>query len=187
MTQRILTVFGGSFDPWGRNHQHAVDWLRANVPGEVMVVPSYAHAFKTNGTPYRHRLAMVRLGVCHSRPDRIWASGIELAMSITHKGAIRTYELLQAVQRRHQEHRVQFAIGDDLVPSLPRWEKVPEIRRDFGLVVVPAGGGTHATTLRAMIAAGDPGWSDLVVPPVAQYIRDHGLYRRWLDLPPGLR
>jgi nicotinate-nucleotide adenylyltransferase len=136
-----------------------------------------------------HRLAMARVAVAG-------LAGVEVdGREIRQSGPSYTVNTLAALVRAQPGDRWRLVVGADNLGDLPRWRDLSRVLRLAELLVVPrdgwdgrlpaelvpraviAHGFAHparATTVRAALAAGRRP-ADLP-PPVADYIRRHGLY-----------
>lgn len=178
-------VFGGSFNPLGVNHQSIVRWLLEEGGfTEVVVVPAVAHAFKSDLIDYVHRCNMAELGVNDLRygipslpkNTEVHVSKVEAELLKRQAGPIRTYEVLRELQKYGLREGMKFAIGPDVVEELDKWEKVEQIKAEFGFVKIPVHA-MRATKLREMIHDDVKAWKNHVSPSVRGYIERHGLYK----------
>ncbi len=172
-----LAVFGTSSNPFCLHHGQCVRWLIDDGFDLVLVVPSAAHALKTDLPPFHHRLALARAGVDGLvLPGRVEVTDLEQGLA-TRSGIVYAYDLLRAVRARWGAEfpEIRFSIGPDIPTELHRWKFVAEIEREFGFVHTPSFG-HHATEVRRRIASEDPRWRDLVSEGVAEYIERHEIY-----------
>jgi nicotinic acid mononucleotide adenylyltransferase len=152
-----------------------------------MVVPSAAHAFKPDLPAFIHRYNMAKLGVndlrYNGRPSLpfhsdIRVSMLEVDMLCRQEAPIRTYELLKEIAQGYPDTtEIKFAIGPDILEEIHKWERVPEIRKEFGFVELPVHG-MRATKIRGMLAEGVDSWKRHVPSSVQKYITRHGLYQK---------
>lgn len=176
-----IAVYGGSFNPFGNNHEAAVAWLVERYD-QIWVVPAVAHSDKPYLPSFHHRLRMAERG-CRRFGPKVLVSTIEADMLSAYPNPILTYDVLREIEARLRAPSapnlylcddfvecIHFAVGEDVVASMDTWDRIDLTRSEFGVVVVPTQM-THATEVRTMIANGDEGWVDLVPPTVAEYIR----------------
>jgi len=168
-----IVVYGGSFNPFCKNHLDVVSW--ATTQGdEVWVIPSYAHPEKSLMIDFEHRLVMARLAVGSELwPVPVWVSDIERTLFQEGMSKIFTYHLLRRLAAMHPENTFVFAIGPDIDPS--KWELGPEAMAEFEFIRVPDMG-THATQVREWIRTGDSQWRNFVPTQVQRYITWKSLY-----------
>lgn len=195
-----VAVYGGSFNPFGKNHEAVVAWLVERYD-QVWVVPAVAHSDKPYLPSFHHRLRMAERG-CKHFGRKVVVSTIEADMLSVYPNPILTYDVLCEIEARvraasfgtidfdcdHVDSGfivecIHFAVGEDVLDSMDSWDRIDLTRSEFGVVVVPTQM-THATEVRALIANGDESWAELVPPTVAEYIhKTPTLYR---EAPLGL-
>ncbi|KAH0476790.1 MAG: hypothetical protein KVP17_004524 [Porospora cf. gigantea B] len=130
-----IAVFGGSFDPPHIGHLTAVgEILATNQYAEVWVVPCGVRSDKTSYAPPEGRLAMVQLAVAATFPaeERVHVSSLE----VDHGQTIRTYDLLQHIQRARPRNQLVFCVGEDLLKALPNWYRGEELVRECQFLVL---------------------------------------------------
>ena len=198
-----IGLFGGSFDPIHEGHLAIARGARDAGRCErvlVMVARVPPHKATTAATA-EDRLAMARLAVAGERGLEV--SDLELRR----EGPSYTIDTVRELKRADARAEIALVVGSDSLPELPKWrdarallaETVPLVapRRGVGREVLerlrPALGDdaverlsrgwldlplrdVSATDVRRRVAAGEP-IEGLVPRPVAEYVRDHGLYR----------
>lgn len=175
-----VIVFGGTFDPFGAHHRAAVQWLhenRGDKTTQIWVMPAIAHATKDQSTisSYKDRVALARLGV-RGIPN-VLVSTLERE-ALGDRTHLITYDLLSFLRKLHPTYGFKFAVGEDLLPNIPFWDKGLDVEREFGFVVIPDAKGVHASDIRRMAREGHPDWPKLLAEPKSQYkyIQTHGMY-----------
>lgn len=187
-----IALYGGSFDPPHLAHQLACTVaLSAGSPpvDELLMIPTFEHAFGKPLAPYAHRLAMCELA---ARPfgGRVIVSRIEEELG----GASYTLRTVEALRARRPEDELVLVIGADLLAERPRWHRWPELERLVSFLVIGRAGAADgalgprdhrvpielpdvsSTTVRRRIAEGGS-TVGLVDERVAAYLRRAGLYR----------
>ncbi|MCB9531512.1 MAG: nicotinate-nicotinamide nucleotide adenylyltransferase [Myxococcales bacterium] len=156
-----VAVFGGSFDPPHLGHALATLWmLSACGVDEVVWVPTYVHAFGKALSSFDLRVDLCRLATQHLRG--VVVSEIEREIG----GESRTIRTLDALAAQRPGVQLLFAVGSDLVPDLPRFERWPELRARYELLVIPRGDrgeqlgipNVSSSSARAAAASGDDLW-----------------------------
>lgn len=141
--RRTIAVFGGSFDPPHVGHVLVPTWLRAmREVDEVWVVPSAAHAFAKDSSPYETRLAWTRAAFRGAGAD-VHVSAIEGELrALRPDGPVYALDLLEAISARRPNDDVRLVVGSDIVTSgeTARWFRWEEIERRFSPIVVPRAG-----------------------------------------------
>jgi nicotinate-nucleotide adenylyltransferase len=198
-----LGVFGGTFDPPHYGHLAAAEEAgEAFRLARVLFVPTGQPPHKPGApvTPAAHRVAMTELAIADN--PRFALSRVD----VDRPGPSYTVELLALLHAEHgPDAELYFVVGMDMLASFLTWceparviaqchlvavtrpgyapvdvaaleQALPEARGRVHLLPAP-GLDIAGTELRARIAAGRS-IRYLVPPPVAGYIRQHGLYSR---------
>jgi nicotinate-nucleotide adenylyltransferase len=188
-----LGVFGGTFDPPHHGHLIAAsDAFEALGLDRVFFVPNAAQPLKSVGPDASapHRLEMTRL-LCHG-DARFEVDSVE----IDRGGLSFTVETLRTYATTHSGAALFLLVGADVIPTMPAWREIAEVRQLAEVVVVTRSGSTsdgfetggvrHIATRRVDIssteirqrAAKGLSLAGFVPPAVAAYIAGNGLYRR---------
>ena len=183
-------IFGGTFDPIHSAHlemaRRAVDqyWL-----DRVLFIPAGNPPHKHADASFEHRYRMVELA-CAADP-RFVASRLEEGTGKSY--SIDTIERVMAANA-DIDGPVFFIIGSDAFAEIQTWHRWEDVIRAVEFIVVarpgheiagPAGARVHrldsvelpvsSSDIRDALARGE---SSAALPPaVADYIRDHRLYR----------
>lgn len=190
-----LGIFGGSFDPPHVGHlMVAQDAREALTLDRLLIIPAARQPLKgADKTPPHDRLAMVR--ACFEG-----VAGIEVdPVEIDRGGLSFMVDTVETVRRRFPDAQLHLLVGEDVVPTLPRWREPERLLAMVQLVVLtrdmgqPAadrqrGDIAHAmrlatrrvdvssTEIRARVRSGRS-LSGFVPDSVATYIASTGLYR----------
>lgn len=188
-------VFGGTFDPihWG-HLVLAEEALLAAGLDRILFVPSGLppHKSARTLTPFKHRLAMVRLAVAGLAAFEV--SEAEADEARPHY----TLDTLASLSRERPADELSFLLGSDSLLEMRSWRDPEAIIRLCPLVVLPRPGfdaagadpaftgrvtlvdgvsvSISSTLIRRRLARGAP-VRFLVPGPVREYIRRNGLYR----------
>lgn len=182
-----IYLFGGSFNPPHTAHVGFVRHLLglAGPQDEVWVIPTGKHAFGKPLADFRHRMAMCRLAFEKLDP-RVRISEIEHRLPQPN----RTIDTVDAIREKHPGSKIKLAVGSDLVAEQPQWKEFNRLMKLVTLVQLPRAGygGINAamgltpflpevssTELRERLKAGES--PETLPPGVAEYVREHGLYR----------
>lgn len=156
-----VAFYGGSFNPPHVGHALVAAWLRwTDQVDAVWLVPVGTHAFGKGLAPFSRRLAWCE-ALARTLGEGVRVEPIEGTLPPP-SYTIRT---LQALQRRHPDHRFRLVVGADTLPSLPRWHRWPDLEAQFDPLVVgragydsppdvPAFPGISSTDIRARLTAG---------------------------------
>ena len=129
-------LFGGSFNPPHVGHAMVVSWLIwTEQVDEVWLMPTYEHAFDKELIPFD-----VRIRACEALaglfPGRVSVCPIESELP---KPSY-TYNSLQALSERHQEHQFRLVAGSDILDQVHAWHRWEEIVNAFSPIVVSRSG-----------------------------------------------
>ncbi len=188
-----LGVLGGTFDPPHVGHLAAAVAARDELALDRLLLVVANRPWQKEGhrdiAPPADRLAMVAAAA--EGLERIEVSRLE----IDRGGPSYTVDTVEELRRSSEPAEIAVVVGADLVPSLPTWERVDELRALATLAIVtrpgsrapdaPKGwrsvalGGVEvdvsSSEVRSRLSAGLP-IDDLVPAPVVHYIARHGLY-----------
>lgn len=193
-------IYGGSFNPPHIGHQIACMWMTEALNAkEVVVVPTYKHAFGKELVDFEHRIAMCELmtnlwpkDYCSAAypPEgkgRVWVSDIEKILP--HPNI--TLNTVKEFKKYY--NKVAVAIGSDLLHDLDEWTGWDEVIKLAKIIVVGRTGGGHAdhdynmfeypvelsavssSQVRGQVRRGKD-IVGLVPATIKQYIEENGLY-----------
>lgn len=196
-------ILGGTFDPVHIGHLKVAEEVKKRLGLQnVIFVPAGQPWMKSNKTitPVEQRVEMVRLAIA-GHPD------FELSLSeVNRPGSTYTVQTIREFRRKFGEGaEIYFIIGRDGLWRLPQWRSVGQLIKLCRIAVVPRPGfslpdmdamekqvpglsgsvvlldkpeiDVSATEIRRRVAQGVP-WKTMVPAPVAEYIKEHGLYVR---------
>ncbi len=190
MAERLICLFGGTFDPIHRAHLRiATEAHKRFALDQVLFVPAANPPHKSGAglTPYEDRLQMVEIA-CRPYPGFV-ASRLE-------EGDEQSYTIDTLERFRRQmpaADRLFFLIGADAFDDLCTWQRWQDVLKLTEFIVVARPGGEYripdgarvhpldglhlpvaSTTIRARLATGEP--TPELPKGVRRYIEDHGLY-----------
>ena len=188
-------IYGGSFNPPHIGHQIACMWLTEALNAmEVILVPTYQHAFGKELLDFKHRMAMCeKMCALFERDDtgdKVWVSDIE--ESLPHPNyTINTVKHF----KQARNNKLVVAIGSDLVHELDKWTGWDEVMQLAKTVVIGRTGAGHAdldfanlyqypvelsaissSQIRGQVRRGKD-ITGLVPSLVKQYIEQTGIYK----------
>jgi nicotinate-nucleotide adenylyltransferase len=196
-----LGVLGGTFDPPHVAHLVLADQAREQLQLDtVLWVPAGDPWRKSDRdvTTAEHRLAMVRLATQGSAVFEV------SLLEVLQKGPSYTVDTLAALSEERRPRELYCILGDDALDDLPNWHEPERLISLATLAVAARRGGPRSAAALDAILPGlgaavvwlvmprlDVSSTDLrrralegrsvrylVPPPVADYIREHRLYRR---------
>ena len=192
-----VAILGGSFDPPHLGHlavaRHAVKSFGFD---SVFLMPCFAHKFGKPLQDPAHRVAMCRLAA--DGDPKIIVSEYEIKKKL----AGETYHMLRSLlsEASASEYGFSMIIGMDNAACFDKWFNHEELKKIVPFVVIPRkgveppsggqwfnlpphqvappmdGDFASSTAIRALLKEGKP-TDGLLHPKVAEYIREHGLYR----------
>jgi nicotinate-nucleotide adenylyltransferase len=182
--QRVVGVFGGSFNPPHLAHVLALAVVLARFDVErILVVPTYQHPFAKALASYDDRVTMCRLAM--GWLPRVEISRVEEELG----GESRTLRTLEHLRAQHPTWSLRFIMGADLVLEAAKWYGFDRIVGLAPPIVLGRAGVTYegappavlpaisSTEVRRMIAEGR--WAELepLVPrDVLAHVRSRSLY-----------
>jgi nicotinate-nucleotide adenylyltransferase len=181
-----IAIFGGTFDPIHTAHmvvaREAADMFSLD---RVLFIPAANPPLKDTGASYEDRYRMVELA-CAGDP-RFQPSRLE-------EGKEKSYSIHTIERVRAENGEVFFIIGADAFAEIRNWYRWEDVIRSVEFIVVarpghsftaPPGARVHrletvalpvsSSEIRQALGRGESP-EELPV-AVAEYIRDHGLYR----------
>ena len=198
----IRGILGGSFDPVHLGHvAMARHVLKRDLVQVVQVIPAHLSPHKeVAGASAEHRLAMVRLAFADLADVVIDTQELE------RPAPSYSVDSLEEIRRRHPGDDLVFIMGEDTVPTLPRWHELERITELTGFLVLARSTAAAAsleipaelvgrlavrwvsdfdmpvasTTIRAILDGGEEARAalpGLLPPAVLAYISRHQLYR----------
>lgn len=202
--KRFTAVFGGTFDPIHKAHLALADKvLEMDLADEIMFVPAAKPPHKLDKpiTSADHRTAMLKLAL-ETNPDYAM-SDYEI---VNKRKASYTVHTLRALQAAFPERRFKLIMGMDNFRDFDSWHRYQEIINNFDLIIFSrpenlkpslalieqkfgnriAGKlaqsfvdsvniDMSATDIRTKVNR-EEDISDLVLPSIADYIIENGLY-----------
>jgi len=183
---RKIGIYGGTFDPI--HHGHLIlarEALEAIGLDKVIFVPAAISPFKDPPVAS----AAVRLSMLRAAIDGETAFAVD-ECELERPSPSYTIDTVENIRKRHPDSQIYCLIGEDTVPSLPKWHRFAELEKLVRFVVLDRTGSQakhsyevvrrnidiSATQIRNRVASGRP-IRYLLPPPVEEIIRRHNLYR----------
>ncbi|MDS3862238.1 nicotinate-nucleotide adenylyltransferase [Thermosynechococcaceae cyanobacterium BACA0444] len=190
-----LALFGMSADPPTQAHQEIMQWLAPQF--QRVIVWAADNPFKTEQTSLHHRQAM--LGLLVGELQSTYGQ-------IQHQPALSYPYTLHSVQAAHRywpQSQFTLVVGSDILPKLGQWHQVELLFQlvDF-LVLARPGAPLDTSLINSLTVRGGrfqlgaftgPDISSTVsrqaaqpenlLPVIAQYVSQHGLYQASLTAP----
>ena len=148
MTRKIA-IYGGSFNPPTNGHKEVIQRLPHFE--EVLLVPSYKHAWGKKVISFHQRVEMLKLFVKDLNIDNIKVSLIEESIFTSHNNFVTTYDVLSTLQKHYVNDNLTFVIGPDNFKNFNKFYKHTNILEKWSILVVPEIIKIRSTLLRKKI------------------------------------
>lgn len=197
MMIKHIAVLGSAFNPPHLGHKDILLQINHEFD-EIILVPSYRHAFGKTMVDFDDRLAMAshmaqmfndELSQEQKSVTPILVSDIERSIGMQTTQPVYTFDVLSALEKRYRAAgilaKLSFVLGPDNA-SFDTWKhfyRADEIRERWGLRSVTERLKVHSSQIRKLIS-GFPRpeylfmsrLSHFLDKPVASYIYQHNLY-----------
>jgi nicotinate-nucleotide adenylyltransferase len=172
-----IAVFGSAFNPPTFGHQDAINSILAHQPSfdQVLLVPSYQHAFGKHMLPYVHRVELLNRFAATLGNDCVKVCAIETEIAKDDK-PVYTFDVLNYLQTQYYpDAQLTFVVGPDNVDNWHKFYRAEEILQRWQRLVVPQRKDIRSTYVRDAIVAGEnvEKWVPKIV---LDYIFEHRLY-----------
>jgi nicotinate-nucleotide adenylyltransferase len=141
MSNKRIALYGGTFDPIHRGH---LDTLRMTIDSmgwhRVILIPARVQPFKV-GRSVASPLDRYAMAVLATMDDRRF---LVSKRELERESVSYTFDTLREFASRHPDIQLEWVIGDDNLPDLPRWKDVDGILALANFVVLERKGGVHA-------------------------------------------
>lgn len=167
-----VAVYGGAFDPPHIGHADAIRQASFHAD-EVIVVPSYRHAFGKKMTNFDVRIKLIEMMLSSMQDvSGVKISDIERSISLDKRSCVYSLELMRALSQSLgvDGSEMGFVIGQDNVKNLHMFHGFTELLTEFRLLVVKENQSIHSSDIRTRIKEGievsdflpDPSSSSLI-------------------------
>ena len=202
MAERLLGVFGGTFDPIHEGHLIMAEMAREQMSlSKVIFMPSGQPWLKSDRevSPVEHRLSMVRLAIASNPSFEVSTTEAE------REGPSYTVDTVEVLRKQGGlQGRLLLMLGVDSLFGLPEWKNPTRLVEECEFVILPRLGrglqeideleaklpgisdritwlkvpeiGISSTDIRERVSKG-LSIRYLVPEGVETYIREQGLYR----------
>ncbi|OFC70003.1 nicotinate-nicotinamide nucleotide adenylyltransferase [Alteromonas confluentis] len=170
-------VFGSAFNPPTRGHLDAIEHVldHENNFEQVLLIPSYQHAFAKSMIDYNHRVALLQAFVDDIADKRVRAYPVEHLIANDGK-PVYTFDVLSHLENTEfGGDQLSFVMGPDNQANWSKFYKAEEIEQRWGVFVVPERKAIRSTLVRDALSTSQP-IDHLVTPSVAMYLQEHKLY-----------
>ncbi len=191
-----IGVFGSAFNPPHSGHSDVLEQVCEDFD-EIILIPSFRHAFNKKMVPYQHRLMMTGLlaqsfNDLHSVEDNraaITVSTIERELGNNNSRAVYTFDILSELENRlhraRQQASLTFIIGpDNAIESVwKKFYKADEIQKRWAIKIAAERLPIHSHLIRESLSQNQdkvstcsPKFDKYLNKNIAQYIVRNKLY-----------
>ncbi len=196
MKTKNIGILGSAFNPPHLGHKDIIQQVYQDFD-EILLIPSFFHAFNKKMEPYQDRLCMTSMLAqsFYTENDRankqlapIVTSSIERELGNHTDSPVYTFDVLNELELRYLNADIKptlnFIIGPDNATE-KTWSKFyrgEEIVERWNLTIVRERILVRSTVIRELITDSDPeaviksALTKYLDKPIAKYIFDHKLY-----------
>ena len=192
-----LCVFQGTFNPIHKVHLKVAEYALAHYGfDKILFIPAYIPPHKdVESELAQHRLNRVKLAIENNKHFEV--SDIEYRRN----GNSYTYLTILELRKIYGEDKINFLIGTDAFEKIETWYETDKLKELLHFIVFPRGDkfekndfeylrlkgydfefasmdyiDVSSTEVRDNLNNGK-GINNLEIPKVAEYIKEHGLYK----------
>ncbi len=172
-----IAIFGSAFNPPTRGHEDAIRYVLENIEniGQVLLVPSFRHAFAKQMSDYDTRLTLLDAFVQDLDDDRVRTCAIEHLIAEPGKPVF-TYDLLTHLQQEIGEYdELCFVMGPDNAKNWDSFYHADKIKQQWRLITVPERKAIRSTLVRQGLKDGKD-VSELLTPSVNTLLKSNPVY-----------
>ena len=173
MTRKIA-IYGGSFNPPTNGHKEVIKKL-SNFE-EIILVPSYKHAWGKQVISFHQRAEMLKLFIDDLNIDNLKISLIEESIFSIHNNFVTTFDVLSTLQKQYINDDLTFVIGPDNFYNFNKFYKHTIILEKWSILVVPEIIKIRSTLLRTKVNE-KKSIEGLTTNNVLKYIKNQKLFR----------
>ncbi|CAH7168052.1 Nicotinate-nucleotide adenylyltransferase [Vibrio chagasii] len=145
-----IGVFGSALNPPTNGHVDAIEQALCFVD-QVLVVPSYSHAFGKEMKPFNVRVNLAKAAF-EQFGDRVIVSDIE--RSLYKGGPVYTCDLLSEIQKIHSDSIIAFICGPDNLLGFSHFKNSADVLERFQILSVTERKAVRSTLVRSNIQNG---------------------------------
>jgi nicotinate-nucleotide adenylyltransferase len=166
LVKKRIAIIGSAFNPPHLGHKDIIEQIYQDFD-EILLVPSYRHAFGKNMVPFANRLHMASMlgqsfhserHLAYKQTATIITSSIERDIGAHSDRPVYTFDLLEALEQRYINAGIHaeltFIIGPDNAThaTWSRFYRGDEIRERWKLRTVSERLPVHSSQIRTLIA-----------------------------------
>ncbi len=133
----MTAVYGGTFDPFHRGHEHVVRWLIDHLnPSQVLIIPNQVSPLShLKGAPHAspaHRLAMAKIA-----SETIDPNVLVSPLEVERLGPSFTVDTLETLAPLHSD--LVLVLGSDSATLFSRWKSPNRILELANILIIHRG------------------------------------------------
>lgn len=168
-----VAVFGSAFNPPSLGHLSVLE--RLTHFDQVLLLPSYTHAWGKKMLDYDVRCELVAAFIEDSQLNNVTLSRIEQKIA-NGNDPVTTYAVLDNLQRKMPDANLTFIVGPDNFLNFSKFYRSDEIMKRWQVLACPETVPIRSTVIRdAIVNSCDI--SHLTTPKVAKLIMNKALYQ----------
>lgn len=132
MQNKIIAIFGGSFNPPINSHMFLAKQIIAKVKDieKIVFVPVSTKYKKEGLIEDKHRYNMLKI-VCN-KEKKLEVSSIE----IDSKKQLYTIETLEYFKKKYKNNEIYFIMGTDNLKEIEKWKQPEKILKNYKLLIL---------------------------------------------------
>ena len=143
---------------------------------EIILVPSYKHAWGKQVIPFHQRVEMLKLFIDDLNIDNLKISLIEESIFSINNNFVTTFDVLNTLQKQYINDDLTFVIGPDNFYNFNKFYKHTIILEKWSILVVPEIIKIRSTLLRTKVNE-KKSIEGLTTNNVLKYIKNQKLFR----------
>ena len=178
MSINKVAIIGSAFNPPTLGHKNVIEQVLASPLGfkQVMLIPSYQHAFGKEMADYEHRCQMLELFVQDINEPKVTALCIEPQVQQSPNQPVFTYDVLAYIEQHITQHsELYFVIGPDNLANWNKFYKAEEVTQRWSLFCAEEQHQIRSTLVRNALTTNQP-TEQWLTPRVQAFLTQHQLY-----------
>jgi nicotinate-nucleotide adenylyltransferase len=134
---KIIAVFGGTFDPPHKGHVNlAEDVVASGAADKVVFVPAFKPPHKPDSPVSEFNIRLEMLKLATRGKSKFEVSDIESERA----GPSFTFDTLDEISRLRPDSEIKLLMGSDSLELLHSWHRAKELVQNWALLVYPRKG-----------------------------------------------
>ncbi|CAH0535440.1 nicotinate-nucleotide adenylyltransferase [Vibrio stylophorae] len=168
-----IAVFGSAFNPPTRGHLSTL--ARLTHFDQVLLVPSFSHAWGKSMLPFATRCELVSCFIEDAKLTNLSLCTLEQTLGQS-GDAVTTYALFSALELQYPDAELTFVLGPDNLLNFSKFYQSEAILKRWSILCSPETLTVRSTQVREAILAGQDDLSPWLTPSVAAMVKAMALY-----------